>query len=613
MKIDRLEVSGGFLDGLRLDFADGLNVLIGARGAGKTSVLELIRFALGIPAMTADAERAAHEQALAVLGDGTVTVYTTIRGEQLILSRTGLDDAPAASSSYNYRPPLLVSQNEIEAIGLDPASRRNILDRLIDAVAWSELEAQEDRAEIASLERQLELLRDEQEEYAEKISQGSGLKDALKEAESEQKSLTKTSDLAEPLEKEISEGSDRLGQIRASGDAYKIAEEALTQWQKDVSAAKLERPLPSLPSAGIDAEVASHVAAVEDALKRASGSLKAAKKTVRDARAKVRSEQTALQDDLKAKAEELEEIQAGAGEVGRRVSALRQQLKAQQGLEERESQLAREIKKLTAKRDRSLDEAEARSEKRYRLRHDRAAETTAQFKGRIEVRVDKSGEYAAYEAALIDALQGSNLQYRVLAATLAKSVSPRELVSAVENSDAEQVAANAGISVDRAWRLIAHLKDESMAGLLLAPLDDSVDFALLDGKDYKVTGHLSMGQRCTVVLPLLLAEDRESTLLDQPEDHLDNAFIVDTLVQALRERTSSGQVIVATHNANIPVLGEAAKVIVLASDGRQGFVQTQGALDDDGAVEAITSLMEGGREAFARRAAFYTEHPHGGK
>ena len=152
-----------------------------------------------------------------------------------------------------------------------------------------------------------------------------------------------------------------------------------------------------------------------------------------------------------------------------------------------------------------------------------------------------------------------------------------------------------------------------MAGLLLAPLDDSVDFALLDGKDYKVTGHLSMGQRCTVVLPLLLAEDRESTLLDQPEDHLDNAFIVDTLVQALRERTSSGQVIVATHNANIPVLGEAAKVIVLASDGRQGFVQTQGALDDDGAVEAITSLMEGGREAFARRAAFYTEHPHGGK
>ena len=68
-----------------------------------------------------------------------------------------------------------------------------------------------------------------------------------------------------------------------------------------------------------------------------------------------------------------------------------------------------------------------------------------------------------------------------------------------------------------------------------------------------------MGQRCTVVLPLLLAEPRESILLDQPEDHLDNAFIVDTLVTAIRERSRNGQALVATHNANIPVLGGAER------------------------------------------------------
>src|SRR4051812_18674410 len=42
-----IEVTGGFLKGLNLAFADGLNALIGGRGAGKTTVLELIRFALG--------------------------------------------------------------------------------------------------------------------------------------------------------------------------------------------------------------------------------------------------------------------------------------------------------------------------------------------------------------------------------------------------------------------------------------------------------------------------------------------------------------------------------------------------------------------------------------
>ncbi|MGH2939579.1 MAG: AAA family ATPase, partial [Solirubrobacterales bacterium] len=81
MKLDRLEVSGGFLDGLGLSFLSGLNVLIGSRGAGKTSVLELIRFALGVPAMTSEAEEAARKQAFAVLGDGTVTLYATVQGE----------------------------------------------------------------------------------------------------------------------------------------------------------------------------------------------------------------------------------------------------------------------------------------------------------------------------------------------------------------------------------------------------------------------------------------------------------------------------------------------------------------------------------------------------
>jgi hypothetical protein len=39
-----LEITGGFLKGLKLDFADGLNCVIGGRGTGKTTVLELIRY-----------------------------------------------------------------------------------------------------------------------------------------------------------------------------------------------------------------------------------------------------------------------------------------------------------------------------------------------------------------------------------------------------------------------------------------------------------------------------------------------------------------------------------------------------------------------------------------
>ena len=52
MQINRLEVEEGFLDGLDLPFASGPNVLIGSRGTGKRSIIELMRWALGVPALT---------------------------------------------------------------------------------------------------------------------------------------------------------------------------------------------------------------------------------------------------------------------------------------------------------------------------------------------------------------------------------------------------------------------------------------------------------------------------------------------------------------------------------------------------------------------------------
>ena len=96
--------------------------------------------------------------------------------------------------------------------------------------------------------------------------------------------------------------------------------------------------------------------------------------------------------------------------------------------------------------------------------------------------------------------------------------------------------------------------------------------------------------------------------MDQPEDHIDNAFIVDTLIASVRRRSDSGQIIFSTHNANIPVLGDANHVIQLGSDGRRGFPVLAAPLDDRRVVKAITSVMEGGAEAFQRRVRFYSQH-----
>src|SRR2546430_14366174 len=85
MVIERMQVEEGFLDGLDLVFTPGLNVLIGPRGSGKTSVLELLRFCFGVEAFTQKAGRAAQEHALSVLGpSGRVSVTVAIKGERVI-------------------------------------------------------------------------------------------------------------------------------------------------------------------------------------------------------------------------------------------------------------------------------------------------------------------------------------------------------------------------------------------------------------------------------------------------------------------------------------------------------------------------------------------------
>ena len=610
MRIDRLEVAGGFLDGLEVNFEEGLNVLIGARGAGKTSALELIRFALGLPAITEEAGEQAHDQALAVLGDGTVTLYCSVGGDPLVFTRTGFDEAPTASRSYRAGMPLIVSQNEIEEIGLDPQGRREILDRLIDPSQRAEMEGIS-LADVASLERRLERQGEEREEVAEEAERVGELSDSLREAEKKQKSSTVALKKLEKLQVEVAKLSDELGQVRAAAESYRKAAEEIEEWAAELRETQVERSLSELASAAIEAQVVKRLAKAEGLVGKAIGELKAAEELAVGAAVEANANATRLQKDLAKKTERLEKLQEGAGKIGRRVSALRQELKVVAAQEKRVKQLDKDIAKLVEQRDGLLDQAESAAEARYRVRKACADQLTERFNSRIEVRVDKSGELRAYEAALIELLQGSNLRYKNLAAKMAKKVSPRELAQAVEAEDPKRLAKLCGIPEDRARRLLAHLEGRSLAPLLLAPLEDSVDFALLDGQGYKLTSNLSMGQRCTVVLPMLLAEEREAIVLDQPEDHLDNAFIVETLVSAIRERSAGSQVIVATHNANIPVLGEARQVIVLASDGRRGFVTSVGDLNAEASVEAITTLMEGGRKAFARRAKFYDDHPDG--
>ena len=111
----------------------------------------------------------------------------------------------------------------------------------------------------------------------------------------------------------------------------------------------------------------------------------------------------------------------------------------------------------------------------------------------------------------------------------------------------------------------------------------------------------SPGQQTAALLAFVLGYGSEPILLDQPEDDLDNTLIYELLVNRLRETKVQRQVIVVTHNPNIVVHGDAEFVLSLESRDGQSSIACSGGLQEQNIRDEICRVMEGGREAFERR------------
>ena len=121
------------------------------------------------------------------------------------------------------------------------------------------------------------------------------------------------------------------------------------------------------------------------------------------------------------------------------------------------------------------------------------------------------------------------------------------------------------------------------------------------GTDFHPIGQASAGQRASAMLAFLLAHGEEPLVLDQPEDDLDNHLIYDLVVQQMRQNKVRCQLIVATHNPNIVVNGDAEMLHALDFKAGQCVVHQSGSLLQNAMREEVCRVMEGGREAFRRR------------
>lgn len=124
-----------------------------------------------------------------------------------------------------------------------------------------------------------------------------------------------------------------------------------------------------------------------------------------------------------------------------------------------------------------------------------------------------------------------------------------------------------------------------------------------DGKDIRKLSH---GQRGTTYLRLKLASNllSQTIIYDQPEDDLDNEFIISELVDIFKEIKKYRQVIIVSHNANLVVNADSEQIIV-AKNENGVLSYYSGSLEDPSINSDICRVLEGGQEAFQKRENKY--------
>jgi DNA repair ATPase RecN len=131
--------------------------------------------------------------------------------------------------------------------------------------------------------------------------------------------------------------------------------------------------------------------------------------------------------------------------------------------------------------------------------------------------------------------------------------------------------------------------------------EDKIDLKLVTNRKEEDIETGSAGQRTAAMLSLMLLLDDSPIIIDQPEEDLDTKRITDLVVTSLRQFKKKQQVIVITHNPNIPVNAAAENIIQMNFAGGQILKHISGALQKTDIREAVCEVMEGGKEALDKR------------
>jgi energy-coupling factor transporter ATP-binding protein EcfA2 len=619
--IEHLEINGGFLPGLKIALPQGLVCIIGPRGSGKSTLAEALRFAVK-GAVGASKKRLDLLQAN-IGNNGLVTLTLTTDAGLRHTLRRGLKQAAVLLTSEGrpisgvdldrgtYLPIDVFNSEEIEGIADQVLgdTRRALLDELrgpeLSAIHLSlgehrrALEANADQ--IRAARRAIGDLAERAEEFGdvrarlaalepiEETGPAIAFNQALKQQQRNAKEKRRVEDFLQTLGLLKMDAGELRSRIEQVYDV-RLAEDGSPNaqvWQR-------RQPDVQKSLSGAVKHLTNTVASLDATI--------AATEQARTEFAEAHTTQNATFAELQQVHREADERSRARVDLQQRVARL----------EETELEQVREKERLLQllENRRSLKAGFLLEREQISALRDTVAHSLSQEAGeKIRVRVRRNADDLAYRNLLTQGLKGAGVRNHdeILDALL--QLRPEQLAQLIQTEDHVGLDDACGFGAERAKKILGAFRaNVDPLELEVVEIDDVVcielNVATSTETIFKDAAELSRGQKCTALLPLLLARTQNPLVIDQPEDNLDNHFIYETVVNSIRRLKKKRQMVFITHNANIPVLADADLVIVMNSDGKSGYIEKSGSVDD--CREQIVDLLEGGREAFELRRKRYS-------
>lgn len=618
----RMGISGGYLDGVDIAFSEHLNTVIGGRGTGKSTLLECLRYVLDIPPQGKQAQKLHQDIIKENLGKSAGRIEVQIvssaqHGKRYLVSRR-YGEPPIVRDEHGVVSTLLprdllpgidiYGQNEIYELAQDEQSRIRLLDRFLPQDGDFSRRNAELKKRLQENQHKLIKSLSEHDDLTAMVDRLPKLQEQLQgfQALGIQEKLAKTPllarerQIAERASEELRHLHDGLAGLQENlPDLTFISDKALEGLPGAAQLTPIRSILESLQLSFVQHLQAMQAELVEGE-QQLTAQLEFWKKSLLLGEAELEKA--------------LRSLPSMAGKSGQEVGVAYQRL--MQDIER--------IKPLAARIDTYDKLLESQQQERRNLlaelsdlrsQHIKALQGAAKrlskrLQGKLKVEVIAEADRTPLKRFLLDCRLEGIGEKRLAWIDELETVSPLALAQSIRDGEG---------GLESGWGItflvanaLTKLPTSRLMELEALELDHRVDISLnVSHSDvepvFRPLSKLSTGQQCTAILHMLLLENVDPLIMDQPEDNLDNAFIAERIVHELREAKTNRQFLFATHNANIPVFGDAEWIGVFTSSGEHGSLgfDAQGSIDVPEIRDQVARILEGGRDAFIQRKEKY--------